>query len=101
MLSRFIKVLLLVVMVLGISAYKLDAAHAASVMWGKTELKLGQIGKVTILADTVLSKLESDGTLSTVRGMKKGEEYRVYSFKSNHDGLYGVGGGNFVQKSKR
>ena len=88
-------------MVLGVSAYNMDAAHAASVMWGKTELKLGQIGKVTILADTVLFKLESDGSLSTVRAMKRGEEYRVYSYKSNHGGLYGVGGGNFVQKSEK
>lgn len=101
MFSKFIKVILLAVLVLSISPYKLDTASAASVMWGKTELKLGQIGKVTILADTVLTKLESDGSLSTVRAMKKGEEYRVYSFKSNHGGLYGVGSGSFVQKSEK
>lgn len=69
------------------------------VMWGKTELKIGQIGKVTILSNTNLVKMESDGSLTTVRPLKKGEEYRVYSYKSNHGGLYGVGNGSFVQKS--
>lgn len=85
------------------SAYitkKLDVP-AVKVMWGKTELKLGQIGKVTILTNTNLVKLESDGSLTTVRPLKKGEEYRVYSYKSNHEGLYGVGGGNYVQKSTK
>ena len=101
MFSKFIKILLLAVLVFSISIYKLDTVNAASVMWGKTELKLGQIGKVTVIADTVLSKLESDGSLSTVRTMKKGEEYRVYSYKSNHGGLYGVGGGSFVPKSEK
>lgn len=67
-------------------------------MWGKTELKLGQIGKVTILQDTNLVKLASNGSLTIVRTLDKGEEYRVYSYKSNHGGLYGVGGGNFIQK---
>jgi len=69
------------------------------VLWGKTELKFGQIGKVTIMQDTNLVKLESNGTLTILRKMEKGEEYRVYSYKSNHGGLYGVGGGSFVQKN--
>lgn len=71
------------------------------VMWGKTELKLGQIGKVTILQDTRLVKLESNGAITTIRPMKKGEEYRVYSYKGNHGGLYGVGGGSFIQKNAK
>lgn len=72
---------------------------ATKVMWGKTELKLGQIGKVTILADTPLVKMNSNGSLSTVRMLKKGDEYRVYSYKGQHNGLYGVGGSSFVQKN--
>ncbi|WP_277586730.1 hypothetical protein [Psychrobacillus antarcticus] len=72
---------------------------ATTVMWGKTELKLGQIGKVTILGDTPLVKMEADGSLSTVRMLKKGDEYRVYSYKGQHSGLYGVGGASFVQKN--
>lgn len=74
---------------------------AVKVMWGKTELKLGQIGKVTILSNTNLVKMESNGSLTTVRTLKKGEEYRVYSFNSNHGGLYGVGGGSYIQKSTK
>lgn len=74
---------------------------AVKVMWGKTELKLGQIGKVTILSNANLVKLENNGSLTTVRPLKKGEEYRVYSYKSNHGGLYGVGGGSYVQKSTK
>lgn len=85
------------------SAYitkKLDVS-AVRVMWGKTELKLGQIGKITILSNTNLVKMENNGSLTTVRPMKKGEEYRVYSYKSNHGGLYGVGNGSYVQKSAK
>ncbi|WP_427138441.1 hypothetical protein [Psychrobacillus psychrodurans] len=71
------------------------------VRWGKTELKIGQIGKATILAHTTLVKLGSNGSLITVRTMKKGEEYRVYNYKSNHGGLYGVGGGNFIPQNSK
>lgn len=74
--------------------------NGTKVMWGKTELKKGQIGKVTILADTRLVKLEN-GSLSTVRNLKKGEEFRVYTYKSEQGGLYGVGGGSFLQKSSK
>lgn len=69
-------------------------------MWGKTELKKGQIGKATIIDDTKLVKFEN-GSLSTVRNLKKGEEFRVYTYKSDQGGLYGVGGGSFVQKSSK
>lgn len=84
------------------SAYITKKLNASvRVMWGKTELKLGQIGKVTILSNTNLVKMANDGSLTTVRPLKKGEEYRVYSYKSNHGGLYGVGGGSYVQKSTK
>lgn len=76
-------------------------APAVRVMWGKTELKVGQIGKVTILSNTNLVKMDNNGSLTTVRPLKKGEEYRVYSYKSNHGGLYGVGNGSYVQKSTK
>lgn len=101
MLNKLIKVILLFVLVLGIGSYNADIAEASSniVMWGKTELKVGQIGKVTILNDTPLVKLASDGSLTIVRALKKGEEFRVYSYKGNQGGLYGVGGGSFVQKN--
>ncbi|MFB5086075.1 hypothetical protein PGC35_02455 [Psychrobacillus sp. PGGUH221] len=102
MFNKIFKIIFLLVLAFGFSTYNAENADAATkVMWGKTELKLGQIGKVTILTDTTLVKLEGDGSLSTVRAMKKGEEYRVYSYKNNHGGLYGVGGGSFVQKNTK
>jgi len=69
------------------------------VMWGKTELKIGQKGKITIVSATSLVKLESDGSLTVVRELKKGEEFRVYSYKNINNGLYGLGGGSYVQKN--
>lgn len=101
MFSRLIKAIVVVMLVVGIVSFNGNSASAAKVMWGKTELKLGQIGKATILSNTDLVKLNSNGSLTTVRTMKKGEEYRVYSYKSNHGGLYGVGGGSFVQKNTK
>ena len=71
-----------------------NAEAAMKVMWGKTELKLGQIGKVTIKSSTELFKMEKDNSLVKVRDLKAGEEFRVYSYKTNNGGLYGVGGGN-------
>lgn len=76
-----------------------DATNDGKVMWGKTELKLGQIGKVTILKDTNLVKLNNDGSISTVRKLTKGDEFRVYQYKGQHGGLYGVGSSSFVQKN--
>ena len=101
MLSKLFKSIVVLMLVVGMVSFNGKSASAAKVMWGKTELKLGQIGKVTILSDTNLVKMESDGSLSTVRSMKKGEEYRVYSYKNDHGGLYGVGGGSYVQKSTK
>ena len=78
--------------------HSVNAEAVGKVMWGKTELKVGQIGKVTVQTDTTLWKLEADQSLTKVRSLKKGEEYRVYRYVSAHNGLYGVGGGNFVKK---
>ncbi|MER2009636.1 MULTISPECIES: excalibur calcium-binding domain-containing protein [unclassified Psychrobacillus] len=72
---------------------------ASIVMWGKTELKLGQIGKATIVKDSTLVKIGEDGSLQTIRKLNQGDEYRVYSYKSTHNGLYGVGGGSYIQKN--
>lgn len=91
--------LIIFVIVFAVSSVITVDAATSKVMWGKTELKIGQIGKVTILKDTLLMKIEIDGSLTTVRTLKKGEEYRVYSYKGQHNGLYGLGGSSFVQKS--
>lgn len=68
------------------------------VMWGKTELKKGQLGKVTVLKETPLLKKTSDGNYEKVRYLKPGEEYRVYRYNKDGQGYYGVGGGGFIKK---
>jgi hypothetical protein len=70
-------------------------APKPSVWWGKVKLIKGQIGKVTVLKDTYLWKMDAKGKLTSVRKLKKGEELRVYSYKN---GMYGVGGGYYVKK---
>ena len=76
------------------------SSASAKVMWGKTELKLGQIGKITILSDIHTVKINGT-TLTQAKKLKKGEEFRVYSYKTiNNNGYYGLGGGLFVGKSK-
>ena len=73
----------------------------AKVMWGKTELKQGQIGKVTIVTNVNAVKLNGN-TLVQDKRLKKAEEYRVYSYRViGNSGYYGLGGGLFVQKSSR
>ncbi|WP_257964193.1 Ltp family lipoprotein [Bacillus sp. UMB0728] len=102
MFSKLFKSFIMFLLLIGFASYSVQTANAATkIMWGKTELKIGQIGKVTILSNTNLVKIASNGSLTTVRTLKKGEEYRVYSYKSNHGGLYGVGGGSFVQKNTK
>lgn len=101
MISKLFKVVLLLVLAFGLSTFNPTESDAAAtkVMWGKTELKLGQIGKVTINSRTVLYKLEKNNTLTKIRDLKAGEEFRVYSFKSMEGGLYGVGASSFISKS--
>ncbi|SES46259.1 hypothetical protein [Psychrobacillus sp. OK032] len=93
-------VVLVAVLALGMTSFDNMQVDASTnkVMWGKTELKQGQIGKVTILADTNLVKIGSNGSLNKVRTLKKGDEYRVYTYKGTNGGLYGVGASSYVQK---
>lgn len=68
------------------------------IMWGKTELKNGQLGKVTILKETKLYSLK-DNKLAAGKVLPAKGEYRVYSFKKAAGAeLYGVGGGSYVKK---
>ncbi|MGA5690648.1 hypothetical protein [Cytobacillus pseudoceanisediminis] len=75
------------------------ASAPIGVKWGNSILIPGQIGKVTILQDSNLYKLNSNGELIYSRKLLKGNEYRVYSYLSSHGGLYGVGGGMYVKKA--
>ena len=73
----------------------------AKVMWGKTELKQGQIGKVTILSDVRSNKIVNN-TTPLAKELKNGGEFRVYSYRVvGKNGYYGLGGGLFVQKSSK
>ena len=68
-------------------------ASSTKVMWGKTELKAGQIGKVTLYGD--MGTFKVDGSRGKV--LPAGGEYRVYSFRKDiFGGEYGLGGGLFV-----
>ncbi|MGN7403643.1 hypothetical protein ACTHO0_27785 [Cytobacillus praedii] len=69
------------------------------VMWGKTELIKGQLGKVTVKQPTTLWKQLENGKLEKFRELKIGEEYRVYRYLEEQGGLYGVGSGMFIQKN--
>lgn len=69
------------------------------VMWGKTELWKGQLGKVTIKQPTTLWKRLDNAQLEKVRTLKTGDEFRVYRFLNERNGLYGVGAGMFVEKN--
>ncbi len=69
------------------------------VMWGKTELWKGQLGKVTIKEPTTLLKLLDNGKFEKVRDLKKGDEYRVYRYLEEKNGMYGVGAGMYVERN--
>ncbi|MEK3977291.1 hypothetical protein MKZ20_22010 [Psychrobacillus sp. FSL K6-2684] len=69
------------------------------VMWGKTELWKGQLGKVTIKKSSTLWKRLDNGKLDKVRELKVGDEFRVYRYLNENNGLYGVGAGMFVERN--
>ena len=68
------------------------------IMWGKTELKPGQKGKVTILKRINLWQDGPNGKLQMVRVLKPEEEYQVYDYREEYGGQYYVGGGHWVTK---
>lgn len=67
------------------------------IMWGKTELKKGQIGKLTILKPINLWT-EKEGKLVEVRVLNPNEEYRVYDNRDEYGGQYNVGDNHWVTK---
>ncbi|WP_316569104.1 transglycosylase SLT domain-containing protein [Neobacillus sp. YIM B06451] len=60
----------------------------------KWELKLGLLGRLTILQDTPL--LTKDGKV--VRMLKKGDVYKIYAFR---EGELSVGGGLYVKRDPK
>lgn len=104
----FKNVAMLVMAVFLVSSFSVSSAFAAAdstkncvpkkVMWGKTELKSGQLGKVTILKETKLYSLK-DNKLVAGKALPVKGEYRVYSFKNvSTSDIYGVGGGKYIKK---
>ncbi|KOP84086.1 hypothetical protein LIS82_22385 [Cytobacillus solani] len=96
--------LLTVLLLIVVLFSPLESAHAEKIIvkWGKITLKEGHIGKVIINKDTPLYKFDKENKLTTVRTLKKGEEYGVYSKKTDktHGILYGLGSSQFVKDSK-
>ncbi|MFB5089388.1 hypothetical protein PGC35_19720 [Psychrobacillus sp. PGGUH221] len=73
---------------------------STKVMWGKTELVKGQIGKVTVLNTTQVYQNNNDGIFKqSTRSLRKGDEFRIYSYKGQDGGYYGLGGGLFVKRT--
>ncbi|WP_316570723.1 CAP domain-containing protein [Neobacillus sp. YIM B06451] len=67
------------------------------VYWNGSHLKPGQLGRLTVLKNTPLYKLE--GTKKTFsRILKAGERYNIYTFKT---GALGLGGGYYVDRDER
>jgi F5/8 type C domain/Domain of unknown function (DUF4073) len=65
-------------------------------MWKGLELRPGQIGKVTVLQDTVVWE-KINKTKKLPRILKKGEQYRVYRYVP---GMYDLGNGKYVVQNE-
>lgn len=72
--------------------------NPTKLMWGKTELKKGQIGKITVIRPINLWTDNEKGKLVHSRTLLPDEEYRVYGYREEHGGQYNVGGGMWVTK---
>lgn len=81
-----------------VKAYNLKAKGPGKLMWGKTEFKKGQIGRVTILKPINLWTENEEGKLQMVRILQPDDQFRVYGYRDKHGGQYDVGGGHWVTK---
>lgn len=97
----FLSSLFLVLLTPNVSGYATENCDGITpetkIWWDGVELKVGQIGRLTILQDTQLYKLDGERK-SYSRTLKKGEKYRIYAFKP---GKLSVGGGYFVDRDTR
>lgn len=92
--------MVLCLLVLSLTALN-GQASAAPVMWGKTELKKGQLGKVKVIKEVMLFQLKKS-YIEPVRMLKPGEEFRVYNTKTiRFIPLYGLGGSMYVIQNDR
>ncbi|MFE8701782.1 DUF5050 domain-containing protein [Cytobacillus sp. FJAT-54145] len=104
--KKFSIILLSFFMLSGLSATDIRAAednfctqfkNVKKIWWDGIELKSGQIGRLTIVKDTSLFKLEGEKKTFS-RTLKAGEFYRIYAFKP---GMLSVGGGYFVDRDNK
>jgi N-acetylmuramoyl-L-alanine amidase len=68
------------------------------VLWDGSELKKGQIGRITVLKKINLWKRDESNKLKFVRILQPGERYRVYGYDDLYKGQYSVGGGCWITK---
>jgi len=102
--KRLLVFLAIFTLLLGTGHQAVNAADAcdaykgvAKVWWDGMELTKGQIGRLTVKADTPLYKLDGEQRTFS-RTLKKGEFYRIYAFKP---GLLSVGGGYYVVRDAK
>lgn len=70
----------------------LEGKNRPKQIWKGLELRPGQIGKVTIMEDTVVWE-KINKTKKLARILRKGEQYRVYRYVP---GIYSIGDGKYL-----
>lgn len=75
-----------------------SSGGSTGVLWDGVSINTGQIGRVTITANTTLWKMDSKDKLQAVRTLKKNERFRVYHTTTKHGGMYNLGGNNWIYK---
>ncbi|WP_208528066.1 hypothetical protein [Jeotgalibacillus sp. R-1-5s-1] len=97
--SLFVLMLLSVLLSVHVSGAEVCEKYKGvkKVWWDGVELKGGQIGRLSIVNDTPLFKLDGEKKVFS-KTLKAGEGYRIYAFKP---GMLSVGGGFFVDRDNK
>jgi NlpC/P60 family len=69
------------------------------VYWDGLLMVKGQIGKVKVLKSTDIYKRTGAGVLVKERTLQPGQQFRVYQYRSEQGGIYGLGGSLFLKKN--
>jgi hypothetical protein len=69
----------------------------AKVYWDGAELKPGQIGRLTVLQETDLFKLQGNKKIF-YKKLKPGQTFRVYNWEPS---MLGIGGGYYIHRDSR
>ncbi|MEH7392378.1 N-acetylmuramoyl-L-alanine amidase family protein [Bacillus sp. JJ1474] len=81
-----------------VQALNLKSKAQSVLMWGKTEFKKGQIGRITILKPINLWTEDAGGKLKMVSILQPDEQYRVYGYREDYGGQYDVGANHWITK---